>query len=75
MDRDQASVFLAGSILTCLGFVVITIAILTVNNLIAKFWKPVKILRFEDVPHPAYIEVHEPTVGNTTVTTTTVSNN
>jgi hypothetical protein len=73
MDIDQASVFLTGSILTCLGFVVITIAILTVNNLVAKFWKPIKLLRFEDIPHPIY-HAQEP-VGNTTVTTTTVSSN
>jgi hypothetical protein len=74
MDIDQASVFLAGSILTCLGFVVITIAILTVNNLVAKFWKPIKLLRFEDIPHPIY-QAQEPVVGNTTVTTTTMSSN
>jgi hypothetical protein len=43
MDMDQAAVFLAGSILTALGFVIIIAAIIAVNNLLYKFWKPVKI--------------------------------
>ena len=66
---DQASVFLAGSILTCLGFVVIAIAILVINNLCAKYWKPIKWVRYEDVPYPKYIE--EPIVVNTAPATTT----
>ena len=43
MDMDQAAVFLAGSILTALGFVVVVCAIVIVNNLIHNFWKPVRI--------------------------------
>ncbi len=39
MDMDQAAVFLAGSVLTALGFLVILGAILVANNLIAKYWK------------------------------------
>ena len=39
MDMDQAAMFLAGSILTALGFLVILGAILIANNLVAKFWK------------------------------------
>jgi hypothetical protein len=39
MDMDQAAVFLAGSILTAIGFLVILGAILIANNLIAKYWK------------------------------------
>ena len=39
MDIDQAAVFLAGSILTALGFVVIVIAAVVVNNIIHKYWK------------------------------------
>jgi hypothetical protein len=73
MDMDQASVFLAGSILTCLGFIVIAIAVLVVNNLLAKYWKPVKWIRFEDVPPPRYVEMPaEPTVANAAPTNTTV---
>ena len=39
MDMDQAAVFLAGSILTVIGFLVILGAILIANNLVAKYWK------------------------------------
>ena len=40
---DQAAVFLAGSILTALGFIVVVAAVVAVNNIIAKYWKPVRI--------------------------------
>ena len=43
MDMDQAAVFLAGSILTALGFVVVIIAIVIVNNVLHKYWKPVRM--------------------------------
>lgn len=43
MDMDQAAVFLAGSILTMMGFVVIVIGIIVINNIIHKYWKPVRI--------------------------------
>ena len=43
MDMDQAAVFLAGSILTMLGFVVVVAGVIAINNLIHKFWKPVRI--------------------------------
>ena len=40
---DQAAVFLAGSILTALGFIVVVAAIVAINNIISKYWKPVRI--------------------------------
>jgi hypothetical protein len=43
MDMDQAAVFLAGSILTALGFIVVIGAIVIINNILNKYWKPVKI--------------------------------
>jgi hypothetical protein len=43
MDMDQAAVFLAGSILTALGFLVVIAAIVIVNNMLHKYWKPVRI--------------------------------
>ena len=43
MDMDQAAVFLAGSILTALGFIVIIAAAVAVNNLLHTYWKPVRI--------------------------------
>lgn len=40
---DQSAVFLAGSILTALGFVVVFGAVVVINNLLHKYWKPVRI--------------------------------
>jgi len=43
MDMDQAAVFLGGSILTMLGFVIVVAGIVVINNIIHKYWKPVRI--------------------------------
>ena len=43
MDMDQAAVFLAGSILTAIGGVVIVAAVVAVNNIIHCYWKPIQI--------------------------------
>lgn len=43
MDMDQAAVFLAGSILTALGFIVVIAAIVAINNILYKYWKPVRV--------------------------------
>jgi hypothetical protein len=42
MDIDTASNFLVGSILFGLGLTVLTIAIVVINNIFSKYWKPVK---------------------------------
>lgn len=39
---DQAAVFLAGSILTAIGCIVILAAIVIMNNIIHKYWKPLE---------------------------------
>lgn len=36
---DQAAVFLAGSVLTMMGFIVIVIGFVVINNIIHKYWK------------------------------------
>jgi hypothetical protein len=43
MTVDQAAVWLAGSILFSLGGVIIIAGIIIVNNLLHKYWKPVKL--------------------------------
>jgi hypothetical protein len=43
MDMDQAAVFFAGSVLTMLGFVVIVVGVVVINNILHKFWKPLKL--------------------------------
>lgn len=40
MDMDQAAVFLAGSVLTMMGFVVIIVGLVVINNIIHRYWKP-----------------------------------
>jgi hypothetical protein len=40
MDMDQAAVFLAGTILTAMGFIVILVAVVIANNIIHRWWKP-----------------------------------
>jgi hypothetical protein len=43
MDMDQSAVFLAGSLLTMLGFIIFVIGIVIINNIIHAFWKPIRI--------------------------------
>lgn len=43
MDVDSAAEILAGSILTGLAFVVFVITVVVINNIIHKYWKPVKL--------------------------------
>jgi hypothetical protein len=43
MDIDAAAQFLVSSILIALGTVSITVALVFINNLLSKYWKPVKI--------------------------------
>ena len=67
MDMDQAAVFLAGSILTMLGFIVVVAGVVAINNIIHKYWKPVRIFSADswhvNPPHrfasPEEISQHE----------------
>jgi hypothetical protein len=43
MDIDNAASMLAGSILTVLALITIVIGIVVINNILNKYWKPVKI--------------------------------
>jgi len=51
MNMDQAATFLAGSILTGLGFIVVFAAVLVINNILHKYWKPVQLIKW-DAPPP-----------------------
>lgn len=60
MDMDQAAVFLAGSILTGLGFIAIIASLVVVNNIIAKYWKPIKWTTLPTAMQPyRFAEPHE----------------
>jgi hypothetical protein len=43
MDIDKSAVFLAGSVLIMCGFVVIVAGCAVINNILHKYWKPVRI--------------------------------
>jgi hypothetical protein len=43
MTMDQAAVWLAGTILLMLGFVAVVVGIVVINNILHKYWKPVRI--------------------------------
>jgi hypothetical protein len=47
MTIESASTFLVGSILVSLGFLVVISVTILVNNLIAKYWKPIKLWTWE----------------------------
>ena len=43
MNMDQAAVWLAGCILISLGVVVLVVAAIVINQILHKYWKPVRI--------------------------------
>ena len=66
MTLEQASMFLVGSILTGLGFLVLGVVVLVLNNIFAKYWKPVgnnwfTPYRFTE-EHPVVDKTNEPTL-------------
>jgi len=46
MTVESAGVFLACTILTGIGLILIVMTILVVNNLFAKYWKPVTFTQY-----------------------------
>ena len=43
MDIEQMAYFLSGSILLMLGFIVVAMGIVAINNIFAAYWQPVKL--------------------------------
>lgn len=58
MSMDQASVWLAGSILTTLGLIVIVAGVVAINNILHRYWKPVRIFTADswNINPPQFIE-------------------
>lgn len=50
MDVSNAANVLAGTILTALAIIIICITIVIINNILSKYWKPVRWVRFDDPP-------------------------
>lgn len=48
MTMDVAAMFLASSILVMLAAIVWVIAVLVINNLLYKYWKPFNLYRLVD---------------------------
>lgn len=70
IDVENAASFLAGSILFSIALVVFIIGCVVVNNIIHKYWKPVKIFTpdsWKGFFPPHYpIQYIEPTVDKST---------
>jgi hypothetical protein len=43
MDMNQAATFLGSSILLMMGIVVLVIGVVVINNILNRYWKPVRI--------------------------------
>jgi len=43
MDVDVSAEILAGSILTMMAIIVFVVGVVVINNILYKYWKPVKI--------------------------------
>jgi hypothetical protein len=56
MNLEQAAIFFTGSILTMLGFVVIVIGAVVINNILHKYWRPVKFFYYDERPMPRFID-------------------
>jgi hypothetical protein len=54
MDIGQASTFLVGSLLVSIAVIVLCAMLIFLNNLFARFWKPVKMFKFVDYPLATY---------------------
>jgi hypothetical protein len=59
MSMDQAAVWLAGSILTMLGFIVVVGGIVIINNILHKYWKPVQFFKWAEYPPARFVTQEE----------------
>ena len=65
MTMESAAIFMSASILVTLGFLVIVVGIIIVNNLIEKYWKPVRLFKYEY--HHVYFEQDKKEIVDKTV--------
>jgi hypothetical protein len=71
MNIEQSAMFLVSSILVGLGTIVLIIMVLVINNLFAKFWKPVDMSKhifpnshaFEKGLNSRFVDATEPAAG------------
>jgi hypothetical protein len=56
---DQAAIWLAGSILFSLGFIVLIATAVVINNILHKYWKPVQFFKWAEYPPIRYATEEE----------------
>jgi hypothetical protein len=56
MNLEQAAIFLTGSILTMLGFVAIAIGAVAINNILHRYWRPVRFFYYDERPGPRFVD-------------------
>lgn len=56
VDLEQAAMFFTGSILTMLGFVVIVMGAVAINNILHRYWRPVRFFYYDERPMPRFID-------------------
>lgn len=61
MDIATAATFFVGSILFSFGVIVIAFAVLLLNNVYSKYWKPIEWRILPDVTYHFIEPTHEPT--------------
>jgi len=69
MDVDIAATVLAGTILTGLAVIVAVITVVIINNIVHKYWKPIKWLSIQD--QPLYSTIEEPSLEVASTSTIT----
>lgn len=50
MDVASASNFFVGSLLYGMGIIACCVVVVIINNLFARYWQPVQVLKFNDYP-------------------------
>jgi len=58
MSMESAAIFMSASILITIGTVVIVMGIIIINNLFDRYWKPIKMFKYEY--KPVYYRQDEP---------------
>ena len=58
MNMDSAAYFLSGAILTMLGFIIVAMGIVAINNIFAHYWQPVKFFLYNNY-NPTFVTEEE----------------
>lgn len=62
MDLDNAAAFMLGTIGYGAGFLVLVAVVVTTNNIVSKYWKPIRIFTADSWninPPVRFVEEHE----------------